>query len=171
MRKPSAAIGSLLFLFVGPGIVIGLIPWLLSRWEFHRPTPYWAVARVVGAVLIAAGVVVILQAFARFVLEGLGTPVPAAPPRRLVVGGLYRHVRNPMYVALVTASLGQALLFGQPVLLGYAVLVWLAPAAYVHWREEPVLVRRFGADYEEYRRHVRAWIPRLRPWRPTHPPT
>lgn len=166
MRKPSAAVGSFFFLFLGPGIVVGLIPWLLSRWEFREPTAYWLVARVVGAILIGIGVGVILHAFARFVLEGIGTPIPAAPPQRLVVGGLYRYVRNPMYVALVAASLGQALLFGQLGLLGYAVLVWLIPAAYVHWREEPVLVRRFGADYEEYRRHVRAWVPRLRPWQP-----
>lgn len=166
MRKPSAALVSLFFLFLGPGIVVGVIPWLLSRWQFLRPTPYWIAAQVVGVVLICLGVGMILHAFARFVLDGLGTPIPAAPPRRLVVGGLYRYVRNPMYVALVTAVLGQALLFGRPVLLGYAVLVWSIPAAYVHWREEPVLVRRFGADYEEYRRHVRAWIPRLRPWRP-----
>lgn len=170
MRKLTAAVGSLLFLFVAPGVVIGLVPWLLTRWEFHRPTPHWVVAQVVGAILVAAGVAVILHAFARFVLDGLGTPVPAAPPRRLVVSGLYRYVRNPMYVALVTASLGQALLFGQSVLLDYAVLVWLITAAYVYLREEPVLVRRFGADYEEYRRHVRAWIPRLRPWRPADPP-
>lgn len=166
MRKLPAAVGSLLFLFVAPGVVIGLVPWLLTRWMFVRPTPHWVVAQVVGAVLIAAGVAVILHAFAGFVLEGLGTPVPAAPPERLVVGGLYRYVRNPMYVALVAASLGQALLFGQSVLLSYAVLVWLVTAAYVYLREEPVLVRRFGADYEEYRRHVRAWIPRLRPWKP-----
>ena len=87
--------------------------------------------RVVGTALIAAGAVVLVQAFARFVREGLGTPAPVAPTETLVVGGLYRYVRNPMYLAVLATILGQALLLGQPVLFGYAFVVWLAFASFV----------------------------------------
>jgi protein-S-isoprenylcysteine O-methyltransferase Ste14 len=108
----------------------------------------------------------LIRAFVRFVMEGLGTPAPIAAPDRLVIGGVYRYVRNPMYVAVVAAIVGQALLFGQLGLLIYAVAVWLLVAAFVHLYEEPTLTRRFGADYEAYRRAVPAWWPRLRPWVP-----
>jgi protein-S-isoprenylcysteine O-methyltransferase Ste14 len=81
----------------------------------------------------------------------------------LVVGGLYRHVRNPMYVAALAIVVGQSLTLGQPVLLAYAVALWLVAASFVRWYEEPTLSRRFGARYEAYRRAVPAWWPRLRP--------
>lgn len=169
MRKPSAAVGSAVFFVVGPGGVAGLVPWLITRWEIRQPLPYWLVAQLVGVALVAAAFAVLVHAFARFVAEGIGTPVPTHAPQRLVVGGLYRHVRNPMYVALIAAILGQALLFGQLSLVVYAAIVWALPAAFVHWYEEPALSKRFGADYEEYKRAVPAWVPRLRPWHPTNP--
>ena len=99
-------------------------------------------------------------------MEGLGTPVPVAAPERLVVGGVYRNVRNPMYVAILAVIVGQALLLGQLGLLLYAAGIWLITAAFVRFYEEPALRRRFGADYEAYRRAVPAWWPRLRPWKP-----
>jgi protein-S-isoprenylcysteine O-methyltransferase Ste14 len=102
----------------------------------------------------------------RFVREGRGTPAPVAPPEVLVVGGDYRYVRNPMYVAVVACVLGQALVLGSLALLGYAVVVWLGMAAFVRWYEEPTLRSQFGTDYEEYLGAVPAWIPRVRPWRP-----
>jgi protein-S-isoprenylcysteine O-methyltransferase Ste14 len=154
--------GSIVFFVVAPGTVAGLVPWLLTGWQSSGAVP--VPLTVLGAALLAAGVAVLLHAFGQFVLEGFGTPFPAAPPRHLVVGGLYRYVRNPMYVALVAAVLGQALVLGRPNLLVYAVLVWAVTAAFVRFREEPVLARRFGAEYTAYRRAVRAWWPRLRPW-------
>jgi len=165
MRRPIAAVGSAVFFFVGPGTVAGLVPWLLTRWHMHD-VPLWAPMRLLGVAMIAAALVVILQAFVRFVVEGHGTPVPAAAPERLVVGGIYRHVRNPMYVALLTAILGQALLLAQPVLLLWAAVVWFGFSTFVRLYEEPVLARRFGADYATYRRNVPAWWPRLHPWTP-----
>jgi protein-S-isoprenylcysteine O-methyltransferase Ste14 len=114
---------------------------------------------------VAAGLVPPVSAFAEFVKAG-GTPIPAAPTERLVVSGFNRHVRNPMYVGLLLAILGQALLFGNLRLLIYAAAAWAAPAAFVRWYEEPTLARRFGAEYEAYRRAVPAWLPRLRPWPP-----
>src|ERR671936_1483999 len=121
--------------------------------------------RIVGAVLIAAGALVLLNAFVRFVVEGFGTPAPVAETERLVVGGLYRYVRNPMYIAVGATIVGQALLFGRPILLAYAAVFWAITAAFVHWYEEPHLARRYGAEYEKYCRAVPAWWPRSRRFR------
>jgi protein-S-isoprenylcysteine O-methyltransferase Ste14 len=166
MRRRTAAVGSAVFFLVAPGVVVGLIPWLLTRWQAREPLPYWSPVRVLGGLLLVAGVIALIQAFVRFVVEGFGTPAPVAAPERLVVGGVYRHVRNPMYVAILAAIVGQALLLGRLGLLLYAAAAWLIAAAFVHWYEEPTLTRRFGADYEAYRRAVPAWWPRLRPWEP-----
>ena len=153
MQIRKAALGSAAFLVLAPGVVAGVIPWLLTRW---RMEPFWLPFRILG-------VAVLVFAFARFVSEGFGTPAPVAPPDRLVVGGLYRYVRNPMYLAVLSLILGQALLFGQWILLPYAVVVSLAFAAMVHFHEEPVLRREFGAQYESYRAAVPGWWPRLHP--------
>jgi protein-S-isoprenylcysteine O-methyltransferase Ste14 len=166
MRRPTAAMGSAVFFLLAPGVVVGLIPWLLTRWQAREPAPYWAPMRVLGAILLVAGLIALIRAFVRFVMEGLGTPAPIAAPERLVVGGVYRYVRNPMYVDVLAAIVGQALLLGRLGLLLYAAAVWLLVAAFVHLYEEPTLTRRFGADYEAYRRAVPAWWPRLRPWVP-----
>ena len=166
MRKPTAAVGSAVFFLLAPGVVVGLIPWLLTRWQAREPLPYWTPVRVLGGILLVAGLIALVQAFVRFVVEGFGTPAPVAAPDRLVVGGVYRYVRNPMYVAVLAAIIGQALLLGRLGLLLYAGAAWLIVAAFVHWYEEPTLTRRFGAEYEAYRRAVPAWLPRLRPWEP-----
>lgn len=164
MRRPTAAVGSAVFFLLAPGVVVGLIPWWLTRWQAHEPLPYWV--RVLGAILLVAGLIALIQAFVCFVVEGLGTPAPIAAPERLVVGGVYHYVRNPMYVAVLAAIIGQALLLGRLGLLLYAGAAWLVVAAFVRWYEEPTLTRRFGAEYEAYRRAVPAWWPRLRPWKP-----
>ena len=146
MRKTGAAIGSIVFFVSAPGVVAGVLPWWLTGWDVRDVWP--AAVRVVGTALIAAGAVVLVQAFVRFVREGLGTPAPVAPTETLVVGGLYRYVRNPMYLAVLATILGQALLLGQPVLFAYAFVVWLAFASFVHFYEEPHLTERFGRATE-----------------------
>ncbi len=151
------------FFVVAPGTFAGLIPWLITRWEFHHPLPYWVVAQVVGVLLIVGGLIPPVHAFVQFAKAG-GTPIPIAPTQRLVVTGFNRYVRNPMYLGLLTAIIGQALLFGQFSLLLYAAAGWIVTASFVHWYEEPTLVRQFGAEYEGYRRAVPAWWPRLHPW-------
>jgi protein-S-isoprenylcysteine O-methyltransferase Ste14 len=169
MRRLQAAIGSLLFLLVAPGTVAGLVPWWLTGWAIHDwPQPYATPLRLVGVVLIVVGVPALLHAFARFVLEGLGTPAPVAPPEHLVIGGLYRYVRNPMYIAVIATIVGQALVLAQPGLLLYAAVVAAAMAAFVYGYEEPTLSEEFGAEYAAYRRAVPAWRPRLKPWPPQH---
>jgi protein-S-isoprenylcysteine O-methyltransferase Ste14 len=164
MTRARAALGSLVFLFVAPGVAAGLVPWLITGWTVDEELA-WPVVQGLGVLLILAGVAVLLHAFARFVVEGLGTPAPVAAPEKLVVGGLYRHVRNPMYVAVTSTIIGQALLLGRPALLVYAALFMAAVATFVHLYEEPTLTRRFGDDYTRYRRAVPAWRPRLTPWR------
>jgi protein-S-isoprenylcysteine O-methyltransferase Ste14 len=168
LDRPKAAVGTLIFFLLAPGIVAGLIPWWLTGWRVRQALPGWAFmpARVAGTAFIVVAGVVLVQAFVRFVAEGVGTPAPIAPTQRLVVGGLYRYVRNPMYLAVIAIIVGQALVLGQPVLLAYAAAVGIAMAAFAHGYEEPVLADRFGAQYETYRRAVPAWWPRRHPWEP-----
>ena len=163
MRKTSAAVGSAVFLVLAPGVVAGVIPWLLTGWHStHPPIPVAAV----GCVLVGAGGLVVLQAFARFVTEGSGTPAPVAPTARLVVGGLYRYVRNPMYLAVGSMIVGQALLLGRATLLIYAALFAAVVVAFVRGYEEPVLTERYGEEYVAYCDAVPGWWPRRRPWTP-----
>jgi protein-S-isoprenylcysteine O-methyltransferase Ste14 len=163
-RKVSAIIGSAIFLVAAPGVVAGLVPWWISHWRFERPFFGFAPLRIVGALLIAGGVLVLLDSFRRFALQGFGTPAPVFPTRTLVVTGLYRYVRNPMYVAVVSSIFGQALLFGNRSILVYAVIVWTAFHLFVLAYEEPTLRSTFGDQYREFCEHVPRWIPRLRPW-------
>ena len=162
--RAAAAISSVAFFPVSPGFELVLGPWLLTGFERGEGLPDGPAARTLGALLLAAGVAVVVQAFVRFVADGRGTPSPAAPPRRLVVTGAYRHVRNPIYVATTAAIVGEALLLTQPVLLLAAAAYAVTLAAWTHWREEPLLAERFGAEYVAYRHAVPGWRPRVRPW-------
>lgn len=162
MRKTTAATVSVTW-----GLTLGatfgcLLPYLLGDWHLHRPLPYWVVAQAMGALLICAGLVPIVAAFAEFTRVD-GTPVPVAPPPRLVVSGFYRYVRNPIYVGFLAVLVGEVLVTGSPGLLEYTAVTWCVGAAAVRLYEEPTLARKFGAEYQAYRQAVRAWIPRLRP--------
>jgi len=159
VRRGTAAIGSIVFFVVAPGTVAGLIPWWLTSWQVDGA---WLPLQVLGAIVIAAGLAVLVHAFARFVIDGFGTPAPVAPTDELVVSGLYGHVRNPMYVAVVSIIAGQALVLGQEVLLVYAAAMWVVFAGFVRLYEEPTLLATYGAQYDAYRRAVPAWLPRLR---------
>ena len=161
MTKRGAAVGSLIFLVAEPGLMGGLVPYRLTGWESADPP---AALTVAGTVALVAGLAVLAHTVIRFVAEGLGTPAPVAPTQNLVVGGLYRFVRNPMYVAVIAIILGQAAILGRPVLLGYAAMFWAVVASFVRFYEEPTLAERHGARYAAYRRAVRAWWPRVTPW-------
>ena len=154
--------GSLVFLVVIPGTMGGVVPWSLTDWE-GRSAPL--AVQIAGVALLVAGLSVLLEAFARFALEGCGTPAPVAPTEQLVVGGVYRHVRNPMYVAVTAVIVGQALLLGRGELGWYALGFWVLTASFVRLYEEPTLARRYGQQYRAYRENVPGWLPRLRPWR------
>jgi protein-S-isoprenylcysteine O-methyltransferase Ste14 len=168
MRRTTAVTGSAVFFALAPGAVAGLAPWWLTAWRLGAPMLTWWPLRLVGVLLIVAGAAVLIHAFARFVIEGVGTPAPVAPTSHLVVGGLYRYVRNPMYLAVTATILGQALLLWRPVLVVYAIIVAGAFVVFVLGYEQPTLLRQFGASYQAYRRAVPGWWPRLHPWRPEH---
>jgi protein-S-isoprenylcysteine O-methyltransferase Ste14 len=165
MQRQSAAIGSTVFFFVAPGMLAGLVPWLFTRWELHSAFGGGWVIRAIGIALIVAGTAGLIDSFVRFVIDGLGTPAPIAPPERLVVTGFYRYVRNPMYVGVVATILGQALLFGDIGLLIYCAIVWLGFTLFVMIYEEPTLRSMFGESYARYCEGTGRWIPRVTPWR------
>lgn len=164
MRTFSAIAGSAVFLVVAPGVVAGLMPWLLTD-HYRKPQANVPGFVATGSILVIVAAAILLHAFARFALEGLGTPAPVAPTEKLVVGGIYRHVRNPMYVAVLAIILGQVLIFSSwPVLL-YGLIAAAAMVSFVKLYEEPTLAQRYGEEYEAYRRAVPGWLPRLTPWR------
>ncbi len=165
MKRPGAILGSAIFLVVAPGTLAVYLPWTISRWHFEPPLLGFFLFRVIGVLMIAAGLPVLLDSFARFAIQGLGTPAPIAPPQHLVITGLYRFVRNPMYVAVLLLIFGQGLLFGSVGLLEYGIVIWLGFFAFVVLYEEPTLRRKFGAEYEEFCAEVPRWIPRLKPWK------
>jgi len=165
MRRTLAVLGSALFFVLAPGAVAGLVPWWISRWRLQPPLFGLSLFRFLGGLLIAAGLPVLLDSFARFAFQGLGTPAPVFPTRHLVVTGLYRYVRNPMYVAVLAVIAGQGLLLGNPAVLRYGAFVWLAFHLFVLVYEEPALRTTFGAEYKTFCAHVPRWIPRLRPLR------
>ena len=164
-----AWVGTVVFLVLAPGVVAGLIPGVITGWRIPRTGGWVPPVAIVAAVVILSGVTVLLDAFVRFARAD-GTPAPPMPTVHLVVVGPYRHVRNPMYLAVLAIILGQALLFGSGGALLYAGMVLLAVALFVRGYEEPTLELEYGDEYREYRRNVRGWIPRVRPWQEASQP-
>ncbi len=164
MRRVLAILGSALFLLIAPGIVAGLVPWWISRWDVQAPLYGFPPIRALGVLLIVLGIPVLLESFARFALQGVGTPAPVFPTRHLVVKGFYRYVRNPMYLAVVSVILGQGVILGNVSLLVYGALVWLGFHLFVLAYEEPTLQKTFGAEYDAFCANVPRWVPRLSPW-------
>jgi protein-S-isoprenylcysteine O-methyltransferase Ste14 len=164
VRKLLAIFGSAVFLVIAPGFVAGLTPWWISRWRVEHPFLGMPLFRIVGGALLTLGIVGLLDSFVRFALQGVGTPAPIFPTRHLVVTGLYRYVRNPMYVAVASTILGQGLIFGNVTLLEYGGLVWLLFHLFVLIYEEPILRASFGTEYETFCADVPRWIPRFTPW-------
>jgi protein-S-isoprenylcysteine O-methyltransferase Ste14 len=156
VRRSAAVVTSVLWFVLTGGAGAVLVPWWLTGWRARHPFPHWGVAQAVGVVLIVAGLIAPLHVFVQFVRAG-GTPMPGAMTTRLVVTGLNRYVRNPIYLGAVTnlRRRGPAARTAQPAAVRRCRLGWY---------EEPALVRRFGADYQVYRRAVPAWLPRLHPW-------
>jgi protein-S-isoprenylcysteine O-methyltransferase Ste14 len=145
-----------------PGLMGFLVPYWLTGWDGSGPP---LALQLAGAALLAAGSGVLAHTVIRFAVEGRGTPFPGAPTETLVVGGLYRYVRNPMYLAVIAIILGQAAILGRVVLVAYAVIFWAVVASFVKFYEEPTLSERYGERYDAYRRAVRGWWPRATPWR------
>jgi len=167
--RVGAAIGSFAFFWIAPATVGGWAPWWLTRWRISRPLVDGVASRAVGALILLVGVAIVVECFWRFAFKGIGTPAPVAPTRHLVVSGVYRFVRNPMYLGVLASIIGQALLLGRAILLQYAAFVWAAFFTFVLLYEEPALGAQFGEEYARYRRHVPRWLPRLTPWRDEAP--
>jgi protein-S-isoprenylcysteine O-methyltransferase Ste14 len=167
VSKTTAILGSALFFVIAPLLLGGCVPFWITQWQFHPAFFGVELTRVIGGMMVIAGIPGIVSSFARFALEGLGTPAPIAPPQKLVVTGLYRYVRNPIYIALVAVILGQALLFGDVRVFWYGAGFWLYLHIVVVLYEEPTLKQTFGREYETFRANVPRWTPRLTPWRAT----
>lgn len=153
---------SLLWTFLLPGVVAGYLPWRYfglahARLDLRSPM------HLLGLGSIAVGAALLGTCIWEFARSGRGTLAPVDPPRELVVRGLYRYVRNPMYLSVTLILLGEILLVPSRPLLVYG-LSWLVVVnLFVLGYEEPTLRHRFGAGYERYRREVGRWLPRLRP--------
>ena len=162
LSRPAALAGSALWFLVAPGTLAGLLPWLIAdgRRDFDGGT----VMIVAGSLLIAIGLIGLVRSFVRFAIEGQATPAPLTPACKLIVGGLYRHVRNPMYVSVLAVIVGEALLSGQAELFVYAAVVWLGFHLFIVLYEEPAMRHGFPGDYAVYSAAVRRWLPRLKPW-------
>ena len=162
MSRPSGrdVLRNAIFIIVVPGVVGGLIPALVTRYESRDWGAWGVLVRVAAWLLIALGAAVLLYGVWRFAAEGRGTPSPTAPTEQLVVAGPYRYVRNPMYLAVGAVIAGQALLFGSVALVVYLAIFVVAVVSFVRGYEEPTLRRTFGAEYEAYCQRVPAWVPR-----------
>jgi len=144
--------------FVGPGPVIGLIPWLISGWRFHWVYP---VIQPFGALLFVVGLIPLADSISRFVKEGRGTPAPYSETDQLVVNGFYRYVRNPMYVGVVSMIFGQSLFLWNRDIFIYALASALGFHLFVTLYEEPRLRQKYGSAYATYQQRVRRWLPHL----------
>jgi protein-S-isoprenylcysteine O-methyltransferase Ste14 len=159
-RRELALLVTALFLVLAPGTVAVYIPWRITRWHLNPGLPLQPLLELAGGALIIAGTAGLIACFLRFALEGLGTPAPPFPTQKLIVTGMYRYVRNPMYVAVIAVVLGQALAFRSWKLAAYGACVWTVMHLFVLLYEEPKLRQTFGAEYETYLLTVPRWIPR-----------
>ena len=150
-------LGTIVFVTLVPGTVIGLIPYALCGWRLAES----AALRWAGALLLLLALPVFVDFLVRFVREGRGTPAPGADPERLVINGAFRYVRNPGYVGVLGLIVGQSLLFASAAVLDLAAIMALAFHLFVVLYEEPHLRLKFGTEYEEYQRRVPRWLPRL----------
>ncbi|MGO8789502.1 MAG: methyltransferase family protein [Terriglobia bacterium] len=162
-RAVGPILKTLVFVILVPGTVLLYVPYLLLAKEVSRPESWinW-----LALAPSAIGAAILLKCAWDFAVVGLGTPAPIDAPKSLVVSGLYRFVRNPMYVGVALVLFSEAALFSSLRLLEYALLVAAGFSIFVLAYEEPALRRRFGASYKAYCQAVPRWIPRLTPWSP-----
>ena len=156
----SMALSSLLWTILLPGVVAGYVPW--TFFGVREATLDLRIPRqLLGLVLIAAGAALLISCIVEFARRGRGTLSPVDPPKQLVVRGLYRFVRNPMYLSVTAILLGEVLLSGSRALAIYWLIWFVVVNVFVIGYEEPTLRVQFGESYEEYLRTVGRWIPRI----------
>jgi len=153
---------SVLFtLFGGPGVILVYLPLAITRFRVPADEPPWL--RPLAWALIALGLIPLFESIVRFVRVGRGTLMPNVPTEHLVATGLYRHVRNPMYVGDVVVLIGEAVLFWSADMALYTLVVWLGLDLFIRLYEEPTLRRRHGDEYVRYCARVRRWWPGIPP--------
>jgi len=158
-RRFWPVVNTAIFTILVPGTVAILIPrWLIGGFS----SPPSGVLTWIGSVTFAAGAAIYFRCAWEFAVRGLGTPAPIAPTKFLVTTALHRYVRNPMYVGVALMILAEAALFRSLHVAEYAALMLMTAHIFVVLYEEPALQRQFGASYEEYRKKVPRWVPRLR---------
>lgn len=148
--------------FILPITVLLVIPYLIER----RIVIDLNLQFVLGVIVILAGLFVMAQTIRTFIRIGRGTLAPWSPTRKLIIGGMYAYVRNPMIMGVFTVLLGEALAISSLAILIWALIFFAGNTAYFIFSEEPGLEKRFGEEYREYRQNVPRWIPRLKPYRP-----
>ena len=156
----SLALRSILWTLLLPGVFAGYFPWRffgLGQVHLSLTNP----VHLLGLLAMSLGAALLLTCIWEFARGGRGTLSPVDPPRELVVRGLYRYVRNPMYLSVTAIVLGEVLLTGSGPLLAYWAVWFVAVNLFVIGYEEPTLRRRFGESYERYTREVGRWLPRL----------
>lgn len=155
----SLVLRNLFFTILQPGVVGGLIPYLLVRGDQTVLfSGWWTIWQYAGALITVSGFFIILVCIVRFATEGKGTLSPLDPTKKLVAGGLYKYSRNPMYVGMILLLTGETLIFQSFVLAGYTILVFIAFNLFIMLHEEPRLRRDFGNEYGEYCQKVRRWL-------------
>jgi protein-S-isoprenylcysteine O-methyltransferase Ste14 len=155
--------------FIAPILLCFVLPYAILRLE--QGSAFLSIARsrglaIFGTLMSVAGLVLAVATMRMFILIGKGTIMPWDPTRKLIVGSLYAHVRNPMILSLIILQLGEALLFASWGITALAAFNFAVNTIYFIYSEEPGLEKRFGAEYIEYKHHVPRWLPRLKPWRP-----
>lgn len=152
---------SIFFTFLFPGTVTVLVPYLILSGSRPAGVDEWSLRHFLSLPFIGLGAGILFRCIWDFAVAGRGTLAPIDPPKHLVVRGLYRYVRNPMYVGVVLMLFAEALFFWSPELAYYAIGVFSMVHLFVVLYEEPTLRRQFGGSYEAYRGQVPRWIPHV----------
>jgi|SRR5271157_3766970 len=160
--RRSVVVSILFFVFGGPGIVLVYVPFAITRFQIPAGEPLWQ--KLIAAAMIVAGLTPLLDSIRRFIYVGRGTLMPNVPTERLVVNGLYRYVRNPMYLGVVVTLGGEAALFWKRGMLIHLTVVCLLIHLFVCLYEEPTLTQRHPEEYPRYKKHVPRWLPRWTPF-------
>ena len=154
----SLLLRNLLFTILQPGVVGVLIPYLFLRNSRTFFPEQWTVFHFAGFGLMIVGAAIVLQCILRFATEGKGTISPIDPTKKLIIKGLYKYSRNPMYVGMMILLAGEAIFWQSLTLAIYATVVFVGFNLFIILHEEPRLRRDFGDEYEEYLRNVRRWL-------------
>ena len=150
---------NLIFTVFVPGTVAVYIPYRIVKDQYNFFYIHWGILQILSLLFILCGVVIYFWCLWDFAMTGSGTPVPIDAPKRLVIKGLYRYVRNPMYIGVLMVILSWAGFYNSYAILRYGIIMWLIFQGLILIIEEPMLRRQFGESYKDYCKQVKRWIP------------